>query len=137
MKIKRFSKILAFCYVVALVVVLLVPRSFRDGADKSGNALTGYLHEILYYSGPLEPLGNFFLLIPIFLLVASLAKNHQMIIALSTCVFISVMAEIGQAFIPGRVSSTQDLALNIGGVCATLMIILVFRLVNSQPRISE
>ena len=117
--------------------MLLAPRSYREDVAKSRNALSGYLHEILYYSGTLEPLGNFLLLIPIFLLVASLAKKYQLIIGLFTCVIISVMAEIGQSFIPGRVSSTQDLALNIGGVCATLLIILVLKLVNSEPRISE
>ena len=137
MTLKRLSQIFAFCYSVGLIVALFFPRKYPADLVVSRNILSKFLHEILYYSGALEPLGNFLLLIPVFLLVASVAKNYQLIIALFTCAAISVLAEIGQAFIPGRVSSTQDLALNIGGVCATLLIILVLRLVNSEPRISE
>ncbi len=137
MTLKRLSQIFAFCYSVGLIVALFFPRKNPADLVVSRNILSKFLHEILYYSGALEPLGNFLLLIPVFLLVASVAENYQLIIALCTCAAISVLAEIGQAFIPGRVSSTQDLALNIGGVSATLLIILVLRLVNSEPRISE
>ncbi len=137
MTLKRLSQIFAFCYSVGLIVALFFPRKNPADLVVSRNILSKFLHEILYYSGALEPLGNFLLLIPVFLLVASVAKNYQLIIALCTCAAISVLAEIGQAFIPGRVSSTQDIALNIGGVTATLLIILVLKLVNSEPRISE
>ncbi len=137
MSLKRLSQIFAFCYSVGLIVALFFPRKNPADLVVSRNILSKFLHEILYYSGALEPLGNFLLLIPVFLLIASVAKNYQLITALFACVAISVLAEIGQAFIPGRVSSTQDLVLNIGGVTATLLIILVLKLVNSEPRISE
>jgi glycopeptide antibiotics resistance protein len=135
--LKRLSQKFAFCYSVSLIVALFIPRKYPADPVVSRNIISKFLHEILYYSGALEPLGNFLLLIPVFLLVASVAKNYQLTIALFTCAAISVLAEIGQTFIPGRVSSTQDLVLNIGGVCATLLIILVFKLVNSEPRISK
>ncbi|CAN2214395.1 VanZ-like [Candidatus Nanopelagicaceae bacterium] len=137
MTLKRLSQVFAFCYSVGMVVALFFPRKYPADLVVSRNILSNFLHEILYYSGALEPLGNFLLLIPVFLLVASVAKNYRLIIALFTCASISVLAEVGQSFIPGRVSSIQDLVLNIGGVCATLLIILVFKLVNSEPRISK
>ena len=137
MTLKRLSQVFAFCYSVGMVVALFFPRKYPADLIVSRNILSNFLHEILYYSGALEPLGNFLLLIPVFLLVTSVAKNYRLIIALFTCASISILAEIGQSFIPGRVSSIQDLVLNIGGVCATLLIILVFKLVNSEPRISK
>ncbi len=134
---KRLSQTFAVCYSVGLAVALFFPRKYPADLYVSRDFLSKILHEVLYYSGALEPLGNFLLLVPIFLLVASLAKSHQLIIALSTCAAISVLAEIGQAFIPGRVSSSQDLALNIGGAFVTLLIILVYRIANPGPKISE
>ena len=82
-------------------------------------------------------MGNFLLLVPVFLLVVSVGRSHQLLTALIVCTLISLLAEIGQSFIPGRVSSGQDLLLNIGGVFVTMLILMVSRLPNSEPKTSE
>jgi glycopeptide antibiotics resistance protein len=131
------SQLVAFCYSVALLIALFMPRRYPENAITPTNFLGRFLHEILYYSGGLEPLGNFLLLVPIFLLVVSVGRSHQLLTALIVCTLISVSAEIGQSFIPGRVSSGQDLLLNIGGAFVTMLILMVSRLPNSEPKTSE
>jgi glycopeptide antibiotics resistance protein len=131
------SQLVAFCYSVALLIALFMPRKYPENAITPTNFLGRFLHEILYYSGGLEPLGNFLLLVPVFLLVVSVGRSHQLLTALIVCTLISVLAEIGQSFIPGRVSSGQDLLLNIGGAFVTMLILMVSRLPNSEPKTSE
>jgi glycopeptide antibiotics resistance protein len=131
------SQLVAFCYSVALLIALFMPRKYPENAITPKNFLGRFLHEILYYSGGLEPLGNFLLFVPVFLLVVSVGRNHQLLTALIVCTLISVLAEIGQSFIPGRVSSGQDLLLNIGGAFVTMLILMVSRLPNSEPKTSE
>jgi glycopeptide antibiotics resistance protein len=131
------SQLVAFCYSVALLIALFMPRKYPENAITPTNFLGRFLHEILYYSGGLEPLGNFLLLVPVFLLVVSVGRSHQLVTALIVCTLISVLAEIGQSFIPGRVSSGQDLLLNIGGAFVTMLILMVSRLPNSEPKTSE
>ena len=132
---KRLSQLFAFCYSVTLLVALFMPRKYPKDSVTSSNFLARYLHDILYYSGSLEPLGNFLLLIPVYLLVVSIVKNYRFLIALAVCTSISLLAEIGQSFIPGRVSSSQDLLLNIGGASATMLILLIFQLAKSEQKI--
>lgn len=131
------SQLAAFCYSVALLIALFIPRRYPENAITPTNFLSRFLHEILYYSGGLEPLGNSLLLVPVFLLVVSVGRTHQLLTALIVCTLISVLAEIGQSFIPGRVSSGQDLLLNIGGAFVTMLILMVSRLPNSEPKTSE
>ena len=137
MSLKKLGQIFASCYFIALIVALFIPRKYPEDSLVPTNFLAKYLHEILYYSGTLEPLGNFLLLIPVFLLVASVTRSNQLIIALIACAAISVLAEIGQSFIPGRVSSSKDLLLNIGGAFVTMLILLVSRLTTSEPKTSK
>lgn len=131
------SQLAAFCYSVALLIALFIPRRYPENAITPTNFLSRFLHEILYYSSGLEPLGNSLLLVPVFLLVVSVGRTHQLLTALIVCTLISVLAEIGQSFIPGRVSSGQDLLLNIGGAFVTMLILMVSRLPNSEPKTSE
>ena len=131
------SQLGAFCYSVALLIALFMPRKYPENAITPTNFLGRFLHEILYYSGGLEPLGNFLLFVPVFLLVVSVGRSRQLLTALIVCTLISVLAEIGQSFIPGRVSSGQDLLLNIGGAFVTMLILMVSRLPNSEPKTSE
>lgn len=131
------SQLVAFCYSVALLIALFMPRRYPENAITPTNFLSRFLHEILYYSGGLEPLGNFLLLIPVFLLVVSVVSSHQLLTAIMVCTLISVLAEIGQLFIPGRVSSGQDLLLNIGGAFVSMLILMVFGLPNSEAKTSE
>jgi glycopeptide antibiotics resistance protein len=131
------SQLVAFCYSIALLISLFMPRRYPETAITPTNFLGRFLHEILYYSGALEPMGNFLLLVPVFLLVVSVGRSHQLLTALIVCTLISLLAEIGQSFIPGRVSSGQDLLLNIGGAFVTMLILMVSRLPNSEPKTSE
>ena len=134
---KKFGQLLALFYFAVLLVALFMPRKHPEDSLVSPHFLVRFLHEILYYSGTLELVGNFLLLIPVFLLVVSVARSYQLIIAFSICAGISVLAEIGQSFIPGRVSSSQDLLLNIGGAFVTMLILLVSRFTTSEPKTSE
>ena len=135
--LKKLGQLFAFCYSVALLVALFMPRKYPEDSLQPSNFLARFLHRILYYSGAFEPLGNFLLLIPVFLLFVSVTRHNPLIISLIACAAISALAEIGQSFIPGRVSSSQDLSLNIGGAFVTMLILLVYGLITSERKTSK
>ena len=135
MKLKRLSQMLATSYSFALLLALFMPRKYPENSVTPTNLIARCLHEILYYSGTLEPLANFLLLVPVFLLVASAVSSNKLMIALIVCCLISILAEFGQSFIPGRVSSSQDLLLNIGGALMTMFILFLSGRFKSSPKI--
>ena len=87
------------------------------------------LNQILYFDGNiLEVVANFFFLIPIFVFFLLLIGRTLAPLALSICFALSAMVEFLQRFIPGRVSSLQDLMLNcLGALSAFLFYKIVTR----------
>ena len=117
-------QISAIFYVILYAAAMLTPRklSSHHGALTNSHFFNRIIHEVLYYSGALEPVANFLFLIPIFAflnLFLGGSKGHYW---LAICVAISAIIEIIQQFIPGRVNSLQDLLLNcLGAVSAFLL----------------
>jgi len=108
---------------------MVLPRKLpADGVDSAQVFFIKRLfHKALYYSGPLEPVANVIFLIPIYFFLVVIPKRKRPIFVLWVCLFISASAEIAQEFIPGRVISIGDFALNSVG-SATAFIIYKFRL---------
>ena len=113
-KIRRFSAAIYF-FVYGLGMVL--PRTQQVGGSDFAEVffIRRIFHMILYYGGPLEPIANFLLLIPAFFLLVAIAPRLRPVFVLWFCFFLSAAAEWLQSFIPGRVSSLRDFALNSAG----------------------
>lgn len=89
-------------------------------------------HKILYYSGTLEPIANFFILMPIYVMLVHLFGRNQLFgkrksfIAVAICIGLSAAIEITQKSIPGRISSLQDFTLNTSGVVVASLLHLIY-----------
>jgi glycopeptide antibiotics resistance protein len=103
---------------------MLTPRKLPTHHSTSANSnfFKRIIREILYYDGALEPVVNFLLLIPIFAFLILLLGRSKADLSLTICLALSATAEFLQQFIPGRVSSLQDLLLNcLSAVSAFLL----------------
>ena len=96
---------------------MLTPRKLptNHGATTSPNFFKRIIREILYYNGAPEPVVNFLFLIPIFAFLILFLGRPKAHLSLTICLALSVITEFLQRFIPGRVSSAQDLLLNCLG----------------------
>ena len=117
---KKIGQISAILYIFAYFAAMVAPKKNQNHFHSS-NSLMKILHEILYYSGPLEPVANFFFLMPIFAFLVFRLGRSKAPFALFVCIGLSATSEILQIFIPGRVSSLQDFILNsLGALIAFL-----------------
>jgi len=117
---KKIGQISAILYTFAYFAAMVAPRSSQEQFNSSG-FLSKLLHGLLYYSGPLEPVANFFFLMPIFAFLVFKYGRSKAIMALFICIALSASAEILQILIPGRVSSLQDFILNSLGAFTVFM----------------
>ena len=121
---RKIGRISAIFYMIVYVVAMLTPRS--SPADSNSLTHTSFLqkilHEILYYGGPLEPVANFFFLIPVFAFLVLYLGSSKAILAAIVCVALSATAEFLQRFIPGRVTSLQDFLLNSTGALVAFLL---------------
>jgi VanZ family protein len=121
---RKIGRISAIFYMIVYVVAMLTPRI--SPADSNSLTHTSFLrrilHEILYYGGPLEPVTNFFFLIPVFAFLVLRLGRTKVLWSLSICIALSATAELLQSSIPGRVSSLQDFLLNSLGALSALLI---------------
>jgi glycopeptide antibiotics resistance protein len=129
---KKIGQFGALFYLIIYLAAVLTPRvlpKFQvihqtlQNEDLSLNsAFDRVLIHILYAGGNLEPVVNFLILIPFFAFLLLVLGSSKAPIVLSVCLSLSATAEILQRFIPGRVSSLQDLLLNcLGAVSAFLL----------------
>jgi glycopeptide antibiotics resistance protein len=88
----------------------------------SDDFLGKVFHQLLYYDGILEPVANILFLIPTFLILLTFFPKISPASSLSLCIALSATSEILQIFIPGRVSSFQDFALNSLGALSAFLI---------------
>jgi len=125
---RRIGKIGAILYTAIYVAAMIMPRSQanEDQSSTHQGSITRFLHSILYYSGPLEPVANFLFLIPIFAFLIFLLGSSKSALALSICIALSLSAELLQRLIPGRVSSLQDLFLNSFGAISSFVICKIY-----------
>jgi len=121
---RKIVQIGAIFYIVVYMLAMLTPRRLATNSNSQTHTsfLRRILHEILYYGGALEPVANFFFLIPAFALLVLYLGSSNAILAAIICVALSATAEFLQRFIPGRVTSLQDFVLNSLGALSALLI---------------
>jgi len=127
-------------YLIALGFGVFTPRPDRvtPGANPVINGSNGGMpaigHHILYESGTVAWIGNFFILIPVALLIRKcwprLAFQTIFIITL----LITITIEYIQVYIPGRVSSVSDIIFNGSGPALTLLILHRYRISKNRDR---
>jgi len=121
---RKIGQVSAIFYIILYAAAMLTPRKLPSHHSTSANSnfFKRIIHEILYYSGALEPVVNFLFLIPIFAFLILFLGRSKAHLSLTICLALSATAEFLQQFIPGRVSSLQDLLLNcLGAVSAFLL----------------
>jgi len=121
---RKIGQVSAIFYIILYAAAMLTPRKLPSHHSTSANSnfFKRIIHEILYYSGALEPVVNFLFLIPIFAFLILFLGRSKAHLSLTICLALSATAEFLQQFIPGRVSSLQDLLLNcLGAVGAFLL----------------
>ena len=124
---KSAYKSLLALYLVVLGFAVFTPRPdwVTPGAKPVINGSTGGIpaigHYILYESGTVAWVGNFFLLIPAVLLIRKCwpMLGFQTIFILTLLITISI--EYMQVYIPGRVSNVSDIIFNGSGPALTLL----------------
>ena len=107
---------------------MLMPRKLPSGHFPKNHpfSLKRLFHQIIYYGGPLEPVANFFLLIPIFAILLMFLGKARALLALVICISLAASAETLQHFIPGRVSSVRDFTLNSSGAIVAFLVYQIF-----------
>jgi glycopeptide antibiotics resistance protein len=116
---RKIVRVTAIFYLSLYAIAMLLPRKLPSEEETSSNTLQRIAHQLLYYSGPMEPVANFFLLVPVLIFLISILGGGRENISLFICISLSATAEFLQQFIPGRVSSPRDFLLNsLGAVCA-------------------
>jgi len=133
----RLYKGSATLYIVVYLLAMVFPRKVPKDQLIADNFLKKLLQDLLYLSGNLELIANFFLLIPIFLILVKLFVRAHALYALTICIFLSASAEFAQRFISGRVSTIRDFALNSIGVISALIIYLFNSKKKSLQKIAE
>jgi len=112
---KKIWQVSAIFYLTLYLIGVLLPRKLPNEQFISSNFFQRVFHELLYYSGHLEPVANFFLLIPVFTFLLSVLGREKSLLSLLICISLSAFAETLQLLIPGRVSSLRDFLLNCAG----------------------
>jgi len=116
---RKIVRVTAIFYLFLYAIGMLLPRKLPSEEATSSNILQRIAHQLLYYSGPMEPVANFFLLVPVLIFLIAILGERGENISLFICISLSATAEFLQRFIPGRVSSPRDFLLNsLGAICA-------------------
>ena len=124
------SKVLLTSAVIYLAIVLLFvlfPRPILDSTDPSAlqpflTAHTGTFHEILYADSSTIQVSNFFLFTPAAALLKLVFPKIKSFYVFAGFLLCSLVIEILQLLIPGRVSDWRDLLAN--GVSGGIGLIL-------------
>ncbi len=124
----KMYRALLLIYLTILGFAVFTPRQDLDMTGVlppptySGSAIPTAAHNILYLDGALAWIGNFFLLMPLPILIykafGSVAARKTFLI----CVGLSISIECVQNFIPGRAADVRDALLNIVGAGIALRV---------------
>ena len=116
-------------YVATFVLAVFLPRPdlvnphSKSLIAKTGSIITSFAHDVLYYGGSLQWLGNFLMLAPLpFLLLMVWGKLKPQILLLIG-LLTTITIETTQIYIPGRVSDLRDVAMNNAGVVVSVLYI--------------
>lgn len=126
----KLSVFIALAYAVAIGVALLFPKTVGH-VQSSENLLLEILYFILFISGPLEVIGNFFLFVPVLIALIHAAPEVRVRYVALICCLGSATVEIAQSWIPGRVSSMTDF------VCNTLGVVFAIAIMQANPKLTH
>lgn len=129
----RVTIFITMAMLTLMVLILFLPKVKADWTF-SNSSQSNFLHRLFYLSGPIERIGNFFLFIPIFLMLAHVFPDLRLRRVAVFSIAASGCAEIVQIWIPGRVSSLTDFASNTAGIVFTLFFLRRFPLVSRVIR---
>jgi glycopeptide antibiotics resistance protein len=103
---------------------MVMPRKlpYEQFSLLHSNFIKRAFHQLLYYGGSLEPVANFFFLVPIFAILLGLLGKSKSVSAVLICIALSAIAESLQRLIPGRVSSLRDFVLNSAGAISAYLL---------------
>jgi glycopeptide antibiotics resistance protein len=128
----RLALALFVGYLVLLFLFVFFPRPILETGDESAIAEflqshANVFYKILYADTHLVAYANFFMLTPFILLAHALtpATKKRVLALLGTSV--SLLIELVQRFIPGRVSDIRDLYSNVISVFLGLILIRFLR----------
>lgn len=116
-------------YVAAFVLAVFFPRPdlvnpySKSLIAKTGSIITNFAHDVLYYSGDLQWLGNFFMLAPLPFLLRMVWRNLKPQTLFLIGLLITITIETAQIYIPGRVSDLRDVVMNGAGVGVSVLYI--------------
>lgn len=108
-------------YLFFLALGVFTPRPDIESPDalplvsNSGGVLPTIGHHILYTDGVLAWVGNFIMLMPLYLLIYDRFPSLRKGSILAICLGATISIECIQIFIPGRVSDIRDVIVNILG----------------------
>ena len=126
----KFSVLVALAYALAIAAALLFPKTIGH-VQSSENPFVDVLYKILFISGPIEVVGNFFLFVPVLLALVHAAPEVRVRYIALLCCLGSATVEIAQSWIPGRVSSLSDFISN------TLGVVAIIAVMNKFPRLTH
>ena len=125
---RRIGQIGAILSILLYATAMVIPRRLLKEDLDTTNFIMQIFHQILYYSGSLEPFANFIFLILVFASLMYLLGRSKALAVFAICMALSATVEFLQRFIPGRVSSLQDLILNcLGALFAFLLYKIVLK----------
>ena len=133
MRLKKIWQVSATIYLTLYLIGVLLPRKLPNEQFTSSNYFLRIFHDLLYYSGNLEQVANFFLLMPVFAFLLAILGREKSILSLVICISLSATSETLQLLIPGRVSSLRDFLLNSTGA---LTIFLLSRAYSTRKHLS-
>jgi glycopeptide antibiotics resistance protein len=119
---RKLGQIGATLSILLYAIAMVIPRRLPKEELDATNFIMQIFHQILYYGGSLEPFANFILLILVFASLIYLLGRSNALVVLPICLVLSAIVEFLQRFIPGRVSSLQDLLLNCLGALSAFLL---------------
>ena len=134
---KLIQKLGSILYIAIYLLSMVVPRKVPKDQLATTNFFKKILQEILYLSGTIEVVGNFFLLVPLFFIFIYLFGQRKSTVSVSLCILLSASAELIQRFIPGRVNSIRDFLLNSLGAIAAFIFFQIYLKKVSLQKISK
>lgn len=133
MRRKDLFAITLTIYLIALLTFTFFPRPILETGNPSAIAEylqthANYFYKILYADSHLVVIGNLFMLTPFVYLAKMVFPQVKLIRLFFGGVFISLVIEFSQLFIPGRVSDPIDFLANSLSVLFGIFLVRLLQL---------